>query len=122
MLYSVGNDDAPLGWFAIKNEPDEVEESYVTQDQGIIANSPSSYSCAEDASTMYNTNVKEEIITKTESMEDNGYANAVNEQMKTSITSHTTTVGEGSVMCSKCVNSTYASHSDNGGQNSKAVM
>ena len=88
-----GNDTAPMSRFTIKNEPDEVEQIDMKQKQEGTFNTPNSSSFAENTKIMDNTNIKEEIIVKTENMEDDGYDKAVNEEIKSTLSPSATIIG-----------------------------
>ena len=69
------NDAAPMTRFTIKNEPDEVEEFGVKQEQeqGDLTNvitSPNHVSPAENTMMVHKTSIKKEVIVKTENTDD----------------------------------------------------
>ena len=84
MLYPTENENgtAPMSRFAVKNEPDEVQQFSVKQEQ---IKSPNPVSLGENTGMMYNTSVKKEVIVKTENTDDEGYEKLLNEQMKINI-------------------------------------
>ena len=86
MLYPEenGNGTAPMSRFTIKNEPDDVQQFGVKQEQGGIIKRSSPVSLAENE-IMYNTNIKKEFIVKSEITDDERHERIVNQQMKINI-------------------------------------
>ena len=80
------NDAAPMSQFTIKNEPDEVDQFGVKQeqDQGDLNNSPNHVSPAENTMMKHKTSIKKEIIVKTENTDDEKHEKVVNRNLKTS--------------------------------------
>ena len=83
MLYQEenGNGTAPMSRFSIKNEPDDVQPFGVKQEKGSIIERSSPVSLVENE-IMYNTNIKEELIVKSENTADESHERIVNQQMK----------------------------------------
>ena len=93
MLYQEenGNGTAPMSRFTIKNEPDDVQQFGVKQEQGGITETSSPVSLAENE-MMYNTNIKKELTVKSENTNDKRHERIVNQQMKISTGPSATTV------------------------------
>ena len=71
------NEAAPMSRFTIKNEPGEFEQSDVKEEEEVLINKPIHLLSACNAK-LHCTNVREEIIVKTEQTEDNRYVSALN--------------------------------------------
>ena len=93
MLYQEENENgaAPMSRFTIKNKPDDVQQFCVKQEQGGNTERRNPVSLAENK-MMYNTNIKTELIVKSENTDDERHERIVNQQMKISIGPSATTV------------------------------
>ena len=90
------NGAAPMSRFTVKNEPDDVEQLGIKQEQEGIIETPNPISHAENIMMTHGTidiySVKKEITVKTENTFDERYEKVLNEQMKISIDPTATTI------------------------------
>ena len=109
------NDAAPMSRFTIKNEPDEVEQFGVKQEQEQgdltnVINSPNHVSPAENTIMMHKTSIKKEIIVKTENADDERHEKVVNKHLKASF--NPTSTASGFTTVSNRNHCTYASNNE----------